>query len=472
MIKDNVLLNFLIIEDNPGDFILIKDYLEEQFVSPKVTHASNFTAAKSFLAEQQIKYDVILLDLSLPDKNGEALIAGVRSFGLDSIVIVLTGFSDIEFSIKSLSMGVADYLLKDDINASSLYKSIIYNIERRRMSLQLIESEKRFSNLFQLSPQPMWVYDTETLGFIQVNEAALEKYGYSENEFFNMTIMDIRSVEEIQKLKDALLSKNSDENAENTSTGRFRHHKKSGELIDVEIYSSPIALDDKLYRSVIAIDVTEKIAFEQKLTMAIIKTQEDERYEIGGELHDNVCQILAASQLSLGLLQSLLPESAFDHYERVSAYIKMASLEIRNLSHRLAPAFFDDSTLYESFELLLKNVNIENKYTISLHFDDAVKEFPIARDLQLNLYRILQEQLRNIFKYAAATTIDVDLIMHKNHLKMRIADDGIGFNMRLVKEGIGLANMKRRTELFSGKFDIASSPGEGCEIIVDIPIRK
>ena len=79
MIKDTVELNFLIIEDNLGDFTLIKDYLEEQFAFSKITHASNYTVAKSFLAEQRLQYDVILLDLSLPDKNGEALIAGVRS---------------------------------------------------------------------------------------------------------------------------------------------------------------------------------------------------------------------------------------------------------------------------------------------------------------------------------------------------------------------------------------------------------
>ena len=92
-------------------------------------------------------------------------------------------------------------------------------------------------------------------------------------------------------------------------------------------------------------------------------------------------------------------------------------------------------------------------------------------DMQLNLFRILQEQLRNIFKYAEATTIDITVVMNKKYLRMRIADDGVGFDMQLIKDGIGLANMKRRTELFSGKFNIVSTPGEGCEITVDIPIE-
>ncbi len=472
MIRNTVKINLLIIEDNMGDFTLIKDYLEEQFVSPAITHAKNFISAKTLLAEQGMKYDVILLDLSLPDKSGEELINEVRSFSKECLIIVLTGFQDIDFSIKSLSMGVSDYLLKDDINATSLYKSIIFTIERHKTNLQLVESEKRFGNLFHMSPQPMWVYEPETFRFIQVNEAAVEKYGYSENEFLNMTILDIRPIEEAEKVKESVNLRISNSRFENTLSGRFVHRRKTGELIEVEVYSNQIVLDAKLYRSVIAVDVTEKIAFEQRLTKAIIKAQEDERYEIGGELHDNVCQILAISQISLGMLQKSLPESALHHYELVRNYISMASLEIRNLSHRLAPAFFDDSTLFDSFELLLNSFNIENKYVVNLYFDNAINGYPFARDMQLNLYRILQEQLRNIFKYAAASTIEVDLVMHKKNLKMRIADDGVGFDMHLVKEGIGLANMKRRTELFSGKFSVVSSPGGGCEIVVDIPIQE
>ncbi len=63
------------------------------------------------------------------------------------------------------------------------------------------------------------------------------------------------------------------------------------------------------------------------------------------------------------------------------------------------------------------------------------------------------------------------MIIHNNKLKMRISDNGVGFNVKVIKDGIGLANMKRRTELFSGKFEINASPGNGFEIIVDIPLK-
>jgi len=469
MIKDKKDYSILVIEDNPGDLILIEDYLEEQIMTPHITQVKNFAAAKLLLDHKEI-YDVILLDLSLPDKSGEALITEINALCPVCPVIVLTGYTDIAFSIKSLSMGMADYLLKEDITATSLYKSILYNIERKKTVAELEESEKRYSNLFHLSPQPMWVFDPETYRFIQVNEAAIKLYGYSKAAFLAMTIMDIRPEEERQKMKDAL--KKNGKRIEDVITGRFIHSKKSGELMDVEIYSSPITLNDKIYRSVIAIDVTEKVLFEQNMTRAIIKTQEDERYEIGGELHDNVCQILATSQLSLGMLKKSVPAEALPFHEQTMEYISMASKEIRNLSHRLAPAFFKDSTLAEAFEMLLHSFNTENKYEISLFFDEAAKKYRLAQDIQLNLYRILQEQLRNIFKYANATHIEVDVILHNNDLKMRVLDNGVGFDMHAVKEGIGLANMKRRAELFSGKLIVNSSPGNGCETVLEIPLQE
>jgi PAS domain S-box-containing protein len=469
MRKDKKKYEILVIEDNPGDFILIEDYLREQVVSPQITHVQKFSEAKSLLNSYKTNYDVILLDLSLPDKSGETLITEIKSLCSGCPVIVLTGYEDIEFSIKSLSLGVADYLVKDDINASSLYKSIIYNIERKKTNIKLEESEKRYSNLFHLSPQPMWVYEPETLRFVQVNKAAMEHYGYSEEEFFNMTIMDIMLEEDVMKVKESLKK---DKKKETNFDGRFRHYRKSKETIEVEIFSNPIMINDKVYCSVIAIDVTEKVLFEHNLTRAIIKTQEDERYEIGGELHDNICQILATSQMNLEMMKESLVPSVVQRFDQCKKYMILAAEEIRNLSHRLAPAFFDDTTLHDTFMTLLNTFNVGNRYKISLHFDAAVQEYPLNRDILLNLYRILQEQLRNISKYANATKLKVKVLIHNNNkLEMRVSDNGVGFDIKKIKGGIGLANIKRRAELFSGTIEIDSSPGNGCKIAIKIPLQ-
>lgn len=470
MTTDKKTYKILVIEDNPGDFFLVEEMLIEQMLNPVIVHAVNFKQAFEILSPSCSGYDVILLDLSLPDKSGEDLITEMLQIISSCPVIILTGNADIEFSIRSISAGILDYLLKDDLTAPQLYKSIIYSIERMKTIIQLRQSEKRYSDLFYLSPQPMWVFNAATYGFIQVNKAAIMLYGYSEEEFLKRTVMDLRPHNHVAAIKevDRLPQAGTNEICKGTSL----HKKKSGQIIEVEIYDTPIIINHEDCRAVIVIDVTEKNQYEHKIIKAIIKTQEDERYEIGGELHDNVCQVLAVSQMNLQMLKSSLPASEMEMYNMCRENISLALTEIRNLSHRLAPVFFHETTLEEAFSRLMTGFNVNDKYEMLLHVDDAVKNYTLSLDIQLNLYRILQEQLRNILKYAKASVIEVKLCIYNNQLRMKIADNGVGFNTHNVKTGIGLANMKRRAELFSGRFRVISYPGDGCMIMIDLPLQQ
>lgn len=344
--------------------------------------------------------------------------------------------------------------------------------KRKELEESLIASELKFRNFFNLAPIPMWAIDPRTNRFVLVNKAALDHYGFSEDEFLSMTIFEIRSGAN-------LLSKDIQRRKEETpdpedEMGKYNinHVKKNGEEIDVEIYTTPVVINDNECILTIATDVTERNDFENKITKAIIKTQEDERYEIGSELHDNVCQILAAAKMSLGMLKHSLKAHVIPCYNQSCDSILLATNEIRNLSHRLAPAFFDNTRLEEAFESLLKTFNIEDKYNVSVYFDQQAKNILIDQELQLNLYRILQEQLRNIIKHSGCTDIEVNVLVYNNQLQMRIADNGVGFEANHVKSGIGLANMKRRAKLFGGKLHINTRPGKGCEVMIIIPIAK
>ena len=469
MIKDKKPYSILIIEDNPGDYLLVEEFLLENIYLPNILHANNFKEAKKYLIDQNESFDVILMDLTLPDKAGDELVTEMVRFLPYCPIVILTGYADIDFSIQSISRGISDYILKDDLDANMLYKSILYAIERKKSFLLIEESEKRYSNLFHLSPQPMWLYDCVTLKFIQVNKAAIEQYGYSEADFLSMFLADIQVLNEPFTIDEVVINKK--QIGDSTFTGSFNHIKKNREIINVEVYSTEIIIKDRKCRSVIAVDVTERNLYELKITKAIIKTQEEERYEIGGELHDNVCQILATSMISLGMMKKYIEPTAEQWYKNTKEYITMASNEIRNLSHRLAPAFFDDSNFEVAIEILLNTFNAAEEYEIALQFDNKISEEDLSLDLQLNLYRIVQEKLRNIMKYAKATKISLDFFIENDMLVLKITDNGIGFNIENTKLGIGLANMKRRTELFSGNFLIKSSPGKGCEMTVSIPIK-
>jgi len=140
---EKTLFNILIIEDNDGDFLLVEEFLYEQFDELNLFHARNFKDALEFLNAGEVPFDVILLDLSLPDKTGITLIYKIISICNNTPVIVLTGYDDFDFGVKSLALGVSDYLLKEELTALTLHKSIIYSSERKKIVTALETSEKR-----------------------------------------------------------------------------------------------------------------------------------------------------------------------------------------------------------------------------------------------------------------------------------------------------------------------------------------
>lgn len=259
MRKDDKSYNILIIEDNLGDFILIEEYLDEYILKPQLTRVDTFQGAKNFLLNQPQHLDIIFLDLSLPDLSGEQLIVDVLDLAVGIPVVALTGFSDLDFSIKSLGLGISDYLLKDELTPIILYKSVIYAIQRSKYIDQIQKSEKRYSDLFQLSPLPMWLYDLETFNFLDINQAAIAHYGYSKEEFLSMKIHDIRPKEDskqteefIFKIRNGLVV-----NPKNI----FRHKKKNGDLIFVEATFSPLIFNEKESILVLVNDITDRLNY-------------------------------------------------------------------------------------------------------------------------------------------------------------------------------------------------------------------
>lgn len=460
----------LLIEDKEGECFLMKDYLEDYFSRLNLIIKTNFDDAQKVLMDFSIHFHVILLDLTLPDKKGTELLTSIIELAKDTPIIALTGYTNFEFGLYSLSLGISDYLLKDEITAGSLYKTIIYSIERKRIINQLRESENRYANLFRLSPEPMIVFCLETYAIKQANEAALTSFELVEASLQHVTIFDLISEEEHIHLTTEINRFKNEEII--SSTKRFTFQHANNEVLLVDTYSSVIELAGKKFGLMIAIDVTDKVLFDNKLTKSIIQTQEEERIEIGSELHDNVCQILASANIRLSMLSDFIDKQGFEYFSQSKNMINLALNEIRNLSHRLVPVFYELSSFNELVSNLLNDFNFSKDVIINVLIDNEINYQSLQKDLQLNVFRILQEQLRNIHKYAQARNIGVTMKMSNNQLILIISDDGIGFDMTIVRKGIGLANIQRRVEMFSGTFSMTTFPGKGCHLEIVFPIES
>ncbi|MDI9882400.1 PAS domain S-box protein [Flectobacillus longus] len=272
MLKDNFPYKILVIEDNMGDYILISDYLHEMIREPQITHCKTFKQAKSWITNPEITFDMILLDMQLPDKSGQSLLEAILPISRDFPIIILSGNSDLMFSIKSISLGVDDYIIKDDLRPTTLYKGIVYCLERRKKKQELKDSEERYNQLFDLSPQPMWVYDLDTLEFININMAAVSHYGYSRSEFLSMKITDIRPSEEVSVLLDDI--NNVRQNHPYFISGIFKHLKKNGELIMVEIRANSISYKGRNARIILVNDITEELKYIESIEIQNKKLSE------------------------------------------------------------------------------------------------------------------------------------------------------------------------------------------------------
>ena len=259
MITDLNSYRILVIEDNPGDFAIVEDLLTEQMLSSEIVQAVDFKTASDLLFNKDNCFDIILLDVSLPDKAGKLLITEILNLAGNMPVIVLTGYTDIEFSIQSVTLGILDYLLKDDLNAIALYKSILHAIERKKVMRHLEASEKRYSDLFHLSPQPTWVCDADSFQILDMNQAAIVHYGYTRDELLSMTMKSIQ-VEAETPVTDENNRLSLDMEPAR-SPCYIRHKKKNGEIIQVDIHINLVQFKEKQAKLVLINDITERVKY-------------------------------------------------------------------------------------------------------------------------------------------------------------------------------------------------------------------
>jgi len=204
------------------------------------------------------------------------------------------------------------------------------------------------------------------------------------------------------------------------------------------------------------------------LSGILLKMLEHERLVIGQELHDNVNQLLCSAKLHLDMVEVYKAENQ-KAKSLTTQLLKEAIEEIKKLSRGMVLQKLQKSTLLESVKTFIDDLRSVHKINIIFgvhHFN----EDHVSDHKKINLYRILQEQFRNIIEHSRAKTVVMTLETDDRNIELIVDDDGIGFDTTLQVDGIGLINIRERARHLHGHYEIISSPGRGCRLHIKIPI--
>jgi PAS domain S-box-containing protein len=217
-----------------------------------------------------------------------------------------------------------------------------------------------------------------------------------------------------------------------------------------------------------ALDITERLDEETRMNEAVDQAQEMERTQIGMELHDNVMQQLVGTALNLKFLMNSLPENHSPLLQKCLDYLQQAVGDVRQLSHRLAPAIDEKTGIEVKIIDLVDRMNVKGELQVNVAIGEGYEQSQPG--VQLVLYRIIQEQFSNIVKYAQASRVEIRVRKDAGNLIITISDDGVGYDLSRKTRGIGLHNIRRRVQVLGGNVQIQSSPGKGFSITASIPL--
>jgi Amt family ammonium transporter len=239
-----------------------------------------------------------------------------------------------------------------------------------------------------------------------------------------------------------------------------------------DVYSWMQQVKEEQYENLTQ-DLSEQISRQnaalRRQAKMLVETQERERETIARDLHDGAGQTLAALKINLGLIDTAAEDQELVNRRDISLSLVDSTMEeIRNVLHNLKPV----ELVNEGLAASIRSLCINTEKASGIHFTCTIDE-PLPKwnpTEELNLYRIVQENITNMVKHSKAENADIKFLKTKTSVyRLEITDDGMGFDPKSVHGGLGLTAMAERADMLNAAIHVESAPGKGTKMILEVP---
>ncbi|MBS1734941.1 MAG: PAS domain S-box protein [Bacteroidetes bacterium] len=352
--------------------------------------------------------------------------------------------------------------------------------ERIHAQEELKRSEEKYRTLVEQASDAIYITSIDGR-ILTVNPSACKLSGYTEEEIMKMNVMDFIFTEDLEKNPFRI----SELREGKTVVVERRFKVKDNRILHVECIANMLS-DERIL--VFARDIGERIKAEallkksyediRNLASHLVKVRDEERRRIGREIHDELGQQLTAIKMDVAWVEKKIPEEIPQVKAKLKNMITLldgSNKSVRKILKELTPAIIDDNGLLAALET--QNRQFTELTGIAIDFHTNRKKITLGQEVANCIFRVYQESLTNIMKYANASRVVTSLDTSDTQVAVSIQDNGLGFDSLAFaksndKKSFGIIGMKERVLSLGGDFNLESIPGKGTTIVAHIPYNQ